>query len=374
MFESLSVPGLGSVVAGTALLGFLCGTLGTFAVLRKQSLMGDAISHACLPGLILAFLLFNSKESWALMLGAAISGTIAAMVILGISRFSRVKEDSALAITLSVFFGFGLMLLTWVQRRPDAAQAGLARFLFGQAATLLDRDVWLLAAIAIPCLITVFIFWKHFQLVCFDRSFAQSLGFPVFFIEVLLSLLLVMVIVAGLETVGVVLMSALLVAPAVAARQWTNKLEIMAILAGVFGAFSGIAGAVLSNIGKTSIPTGPVIVLFITLIVFLSILFAPARGIVWLQFKHWRDSKVLQLDSVLSNLLNLAREHSGKQNGHSMAMLKGISSNPSGVPRSVHKLLEMGLVSEVDKGLYIPTSKGAEYLNEKTSHMGAPLK
>jgi manganese/zinc/iron transport system permease protein len=346
LFESLSVPGLGSVVAGTALLGFLCGTLGTFAVLRKQSLMGDAISHACLPGLILAFLLFNSKESWALMLGAAISGTIAAMVILGISRFSRVKEDSALAITLSVFFGFGLMLLTWVQRRPDAAQAGLARFLFGQAATLLDRDVWLLAAIAIPCLITVFIFWKHFQLVCFDRSFAQSLGFPVFLIEVLLSLLLVMVIVAGLETVGVVLMSALLVAPAVAARQWTNKLEIMAILAGIFGAFSGIAGAIL---------------------------FAPARGIVWLQFKHWRDSKVLQLDSVLSNLLNLAREHSGKQNGHSMAMLKGISSNPSGVPRSVHKLLEMGLVSEVDKGLYIPTSKGAEYLNEKTSHMGAPL-
>jgi manganese/zinc/iron transport system permease protein len=183
-----------------------------------------------------------------------------------------------------------------------------------------------------------------------------------------------MVIVAGLETVGVVLMSALLVAPAVAARQWTNRLEIMVILAGIFGAFSGIAGAILSNIGKTSIPTGPVIVLFITLIVFLSILFAPARGIVRLQFKHWRDSKVLQLDSVLSNLLNLAREHSGKQNGHSMAMLKGISSNPSGVPRSVHKLLEMGLVSEVDKGLYIPTSKGAEYLNEKTSHMGAPLK
>jgi manganese/zinc/iron transport system permease protein len=137
LFESLSVPGLGSVVAGTALLGFLCGTLGTFAVLRKQSLMGDAISHACLPGLILAFLLFNSKESWALMLGAAISGTLAAMVVLGISRFSRVKEDSSLAITLSVFFGFGLMLLTWVQRRPDAAQAGLARFLFGQAATLL---------------------------------------------------------------------------------------------------------------------------------------------------------------------------------------------------------------------------------------------
>ena len=332
MFESLSVPGLGSVVAGTALLGFLCGTLGTFAVLRKQSLMGDAISHACLPGLILAFLLFNSKESWALMLGAAISGTLAAMVVLGISRFSRVKEDSSLAITLSVFFGFGLMLLTWVQRRPDAAQAGLARFLFGQAA---------------------------------------SLGIPVFFIEVLLSLLLVMVIVAGLETVGVVLMSALLVAPAVAARQWTNRLEIMAILAGVFGAFSGIAGAFLSNMGKTSIPTGPVIVLFITLIVLLSILFAPARGIVWLQFQHWRDSKILHLDSVLSNLLNLAKEHSGKQNGHSMAMLKGISSNPSGVPRSVQKLLEMGLVSEVDKGLYIPTSKGAEYLFEKTSHMGA---
>lgn len=374
MFESLSVPGLGSVVAGTALLGFLCGTLGTFAVLRKQSLMGDAISHACLPGLILAFLFFNSKESWVLMLGAAISGTLAAMVILGISRYSRVKEDSSLAITLSVFFGFGLMLLTWVQRRPDAAQAGLARFLFGQAATLLDRDVWLLAAIAIPSLVTVFIFWKQFQLVCFDRSFAQSLGIPVFFIEVLLSLLLVMVIVAGLETVGVVLMSALLVAPAVAARQWTNKLGNMTFLAGFFGAFSGIAGAFLSNIGKTSIPTGPVIVLFITLVVLLSILFAPARGIVWLQFKHWRDSKVLQLDSVLSNLLNLAKEHSGKQNGHSMAMLKGISSNPSGVPRSVHKLLELGLVSEVDKGLYIPTIKGEEYLAEKTSHMGAPQK
>ncbi|MEY4614365.1 MAG: hypothetical protein RL179_2338 [Planctomycetota bacterium] len=371
MFESLSVPGLGSVLAGTAILGFLCGTVGTFAVLRKQSLMGDAISHACLPGLILSFIIFNSKDSWLLILGAAISGTIAALIVLGITRFSRVKEDSSLAITLSVFFGFGLMLLTWVQRRPDAAQAGLTRFLFGQAATLMDRDVWFLATIAIPCLLIIFLFWKQFQLVCFDRSFAQSLGISVSLFEILLSLLLVMVIVVGLETVGVVLMSALLVAPAVAARQWTNKLGHMAILAGLFGSFSGIAGAILSNMGKTSIPTGPVIVLFITLIVLLSILFAPARGIVWYQFKHWRDSKILHLDSVLANLSSLAREHSGKQYGHSIAMLKEISSNPSGVPGSVQKLTELGLVKEVEKGFFIPTSKGVEYLAEKTSHMGA---
>jgi len=370
LFDWLLIPGLGSVLAGTAILGFLCGTLGTFTVLRKQSLLGDSISHACLPGIILSFLIFNSKESWVLMAGAVVFGTLASLVVLAITKYSRVKEDSALAITLSVFFGFGLMLLTWVQRRPDASQAGLARFLFGQAATLLDRDVYLLAAIALPCLACVLLFWKQFQLLSFDRSFALSLGINVSFFEILLSILLVLVIVAGLETVGVVLMSALLVAPPVAARQWTNKLGMMTFLAGLFGAISGIAGAIISNLGKTSIPTGPVIVLFISAVVLLSILFAPARGIVWQFLKQWKESGILQLDSVLSNLCNLAKEHSGKQLGHSIAMLKEISSQPAGVSKSISKLREMALVFEVEKGFFIPTKKGETYLLNKTSQMG----
>src|SRR5688572_2756424 len=258
---------LRTVALGAAILGIVSGMLGSFAVLRRQSLLGDAISHAALPGIVLAFLITRDREPVVLMLGALIAGWLATLFMLNITRNTRIKDDSALGIVLSVFFGFGLMLLTFTQKLPDATQAGLDKFLFGQAATLLQSDVITMAVIGALALGLLVIFWKEFKLITFDPEYAGSLGFPVRVLDVLLTTLLVIAIVIGLQTVGVVLMSAMVVAPAAAARQWTDKLKFMVILGGFFGAIAGVSGTLISG-SAAKIPTGPVIVLCMSVIVF----------------------------------------------------------------------------------------------------------
>lgn len=269
-----------TVALGTALLGVVSGALGVFALLRKQSLMGDAISHAALPGVVLAFMLTGLKGPAVLMAGAAIAATVGVLLVIAITSQTRLKQDSALGIILSVFFGFGLMLLTFLQQNPDARQAGLNHFLFGQAATLLERDVRVMALFGAPALVLMLLFWKELKLLSFDRDFGASLGFSMRRLEVLITLLLVVAIVIGLQAVGVVLMSAMIVAPAAAARQWTDRLGLMVALSALFGATSGVVGTALSSVAS-SLATGPVIVLCISAIAAFSLLFAPNRGVVW---------------------------------------------------------------------------------------------
>jgi len=213
-----------TIVMGTAVLGLLSGLLGTWAVLRRQSLLGDAVAHAALPGIAIAFLISGEKNTLFIFAGAAVAGWIATLWIRGIAINTRIKSDTALAVVLAVFFGFGMVLITLIQQMPNARQAGLESFLFGQAATLLRHDVAIMAIIAGVAVVTVFLFWKEFKLLAFDQQYANSLGFNIKFLDILLNTLIVIAIVIGLQAVGVVLMSALLIAPAAAARQWTNKL------------------------------------------------------------------------------------------------------------------------------------------------------
>lgn len=271
---------LRTVALGSAVLGILSGALGAFAMLRKQSLLGDAISHAALPGVVIAFLLTRSKAPLVLILGAAIAGWLATLWMASITRHTRIKEDSSLGLVLSVFFGLGLMLLTFTQRLPDARQAGLDTFLFGQAAALLQRDVITMALLGGVVLLLVGLFWKEFKLLSFDYEFGASLGFPMRLLDMLLTTLLVIAIVIGLQAVGVVLMSAMVVAPAAAARQWTDRLGGMVALSALFGALAGVSGAVISST-RQGLSTGPTVVLCISAIVVFSLLLAPNRGLVW---------------------------------------------------------------------------------------------
>jgi manganese/zinc/iron transport system permease protein len=210
-----------------------------------------------------------------LSLGAAAAGWLGALAVLAIVRLSRVPFDSALALVLSVFFGLGLLLLTAIQKQPDASQAGLERFLFGQAATLLAEDVRAITILGAAALAVMMLFWKEFKLLCFDPTFAAGLGLPTVALDAAMMLLVVIAVVLGLQAVGVVLMSALVVAPAVAARQWTDRLGPMVALAALFGACSGVTGTVLADVlsraGKT-MPTGPTIVLAATALVAVSLL------------------------------------------------------------------------------------------------------
>ncbi|HYN87080.1 MAG TPA: metal ABC transporter permease [Ardenticatenaceae bacterium] len=348
---------LRTVALGATILGIVSGALGSYAVLRKQSLLGDAISHAALPGIALAFLLTGSKGSLVLVLGAAVAGWLGTLWMMSIVNTTRIKEDSALGLVLSVFFGFGLLLLTFIQRMPTATQAGLDRFLFGQAATLLQRDVLTMAALGAVALLLMALFWKEFKLLSFDPDFAASQGFPVRALDVLLTTLLVIAIVVGLQTVGVVLMSAMIVAPAAGARQWTDRLGFMVVLAAFFGALAGVSGAVISST-TVRIPTGPTIVLSLTALVLVSVFLAPNRGLAWAWLRQQRQSRQLRVEAVLGDLYTLASQHADLEHGHSAAVLQAMSARGASVGHSLDTLETRGFVRQVESGDWALTASG----------------
>lgn len=287
---------LRTVALGSAILGLVSGALGTYAVLRGQSLIGDAISHAALPGIALAFLLTGSRVTLVLLLGALAAGWLATLAVMVVTQTSRITFDSALGLVLSVFFGVGLMLLTYIQQTAGAQQAGLDTFLFGQAATLVTEDVWTMAGLGAIALLGMALCWKEFKLLSFDPAFARSLGLPIRMLDTLLMTLMVLAIVIGLQTVGVVLMSAMLVAPAAAARQWTDRLGMMVLLSMVFGVAAGVSGALISSL-VANLPTGPTIVLCVSAIVAVSLMLAPQRGLLWRLLRD-RRTRVQQPEPV----------------------------------------------------------------------------
>ncbi|HEV2066610.1 MAG TPA: metal ABC transporter permease [Thermomicrobiales bacterium] len=271
---------LQNVILGSLILGVTSGVLGCFAVLRRQSLIGDTVAHAALPGICLAFILTGTRSSGCLLVGGLITGLIGTLVMLAITRWSLVAQETALGIVLSVFFGVGILLLTRIQHTDDAGQSGLDRFIFGQAATILPRDVLIMAIASAVALGIVALLFKEFKLLAFDPDFAASLGFRPGIMGTLLAGLVVTAVMIGLQTVGVVLMVSLLIAPAVAARQWTRSLGLMIVVSAGFGMASGVLGAVSSSL-VDRLPTGPMIVLFASMLVIISLLLAPGRGLIW---------------------------------------------------------------------------------------------
>ncbi len=346
------------VAGGAAVLGATAGALGSFAVLRRQSLVGDALSHAALPGIALAFLLTGSKATPVLMVGAAVVGWLGTVVVRTVVTRSRIPYDSALGMMLSVFFGFGLVLLTVIQRRPDAAQAGLDTFLFGQAAALLLSDVVVMAVLGMLALATVTVGWRRFKLLAFDPEYGASLGLPMRAVDGLMTLLLVVAIVIGLQTVGVVLMSAMLVAPAAAARQWTRSLGTMVCLAAAFGAGAGLVGAVASSL-VPRLPTGPTIVLVLTAVVAISLVFAPERGLLWRRLRLGRMRRLPRLDPVLMHLYALSLQHDeDPDHGHSIRVLETMSSPTVDLPATLRALEARGLATTTAADHWAPTPLG----------------
>ncbi len=281
-------PALAPVAAGTAGLGALCGAVGTFAVVRRQSLQGDAVSHAALPGVALAYLA-GGRSDVVLLLGAAATGWLALGIVGAVARRGPVAPDAALAGALATFFGLGLVLMTYLQQHDPGSQGvRLQQYLFGrEAATLRFVDLIPLAALGVPAALLLLAFWKELAAVSFDPDFAASIGLSRSLLTAILTALVVLAVVAGLQTVGVVLVSALLVAPAAAARQWADRLGRVAALAAAIGLMSGLAGTALSHLLSSRghvVPTGPAIVLCATLAAIFSLLAAPRRGVVarWL--------------------------------------------------------------------------------------------
>ncbi|TQD40606.1 metal ABC transporter permease [Haloflavibacter putidus] len=354
---------LGVISLGTAVLGAICGMLGSFAVLRKQSLLGDAISHASLPGIALAFLFTGTKDPNFLLIGALISGLVGTFWIKSIIKRTRLKTDTALGLILSLFFGFGMLLLTFIQKMPNANQAGLDKYLFGQAATLVASDVWVMAAITGVSLLVLLLFWKELKLLLFDADYTKTLGFNTRFLDILITSFIVLAIVLGLQTVGVVLMSAMLLAPAAAARQWTNSLSTMIFLASIFGAFSGVFGTAISA-SQNNLSTGPVIVLVAAVVVLISFIFSPKRGLLFREIRFYRNRKELNLKKTLTFMYRIAQNHKNISHPHAIKIL----NNFHGFTRkSLNKLEEEQLI-EIQGNQWSLTPKGykeAALINDK---------
>lgn len=346
---------LRTITLGTAILGAVTGMLGSFAVLRKQSLLGDAISHAALPGIAIAFLITGTKDSNTLLIGALVSGLIGTFWIRGIITKTHLKSDTALGLILSVFFGFGMLLLTFIQKQPNANQAGLDKYLFGQAATLVESDVWFMAIVTAVCLFVLLLFWKEFKILLFDKDYAQTLGFNTKTIDVLITSFIVLAIVLGLQTVGVVLMSAMLLAPAAAARQWTNSLSTMVFLAAIFGALSGVLGTAVSA-SQNNLSTGPVIVIVASVFVIFSFIFSPRRGLLFRKIRFRANRRDLEQQKTLAFMYHIAETHDNISHPHTIKIL----NNFQGFTRkTLQKLVDKDYVT-LDGTMWSMTQKGFE--------------
>lgn len=333
-----------TVALGAALVGVVAGVLGSFALLRQQSLLGDALSHAALPGVCLGFLVAGSRQLEPILAGALISGASAALLVMLLTRATRVKTDAALGVSLSLFFAVGTVLLTYVQRHQGAAQAGLDAFLFGQAAALVPRDLVVVGVVGGVALLVVLLGWKELKVTTFDADFARSLGRPVVAIEFVLTVLIAVAVVIGLQLVGVILMVALVIAPAAAARQWTKRLEGMVLLAAVFGAVSGVVGALISA-SVRGLATGPVIVLVASALVVVSLLLAPGRGLAWQLVQATGQRRSLRAHRVLVELYRLAQAHDDPHYPSEQGMLDAYFGSRSG--QVLRRLERRGLVERV---------------------------
>lgn len=343
------------VALGGAVLGMISAVLGCFAVLRRESLMGDVLSHAALPGVATAFLLAG-RELSLLLAGAGIASWLALRFVAAVLRTTRIKQDTAMGIALATWFAAGIALLTYIQSIPDASQAGLDNFIFGQAAAIIESDVALASAVGVAVLTVLLLFWKEFKLVTFDPEFASVNGFRVGFINTLLSTLIVAAIVLGLQLAGVILMVGILIAPAISARQWTHKLGQMVMLSAVFGAFSGGVGAVISAI-DSDIPTGPMIILVAFALVILSIAFAPGRGLVWSGWRQRADSRRFAKQNALRDIYKYAMSHGGGDSPVPDAFIRGTANRS--VLRGLNQLRQDGHV-DCQAGFWRLTQTGIQ--------------
>ncbi|WP_096152852.1 MULTISPECIES: metal ABC transporter permease [Bacillus] len=314
----LQDPNVQWVLIGTVLLGVASGVLGSFALLRKQSLLGDAMAHAALPGICIAFIIYGAKSMSWFLIGAAISGLIGTYCIQAIIKHSRIKEDTAIGLVLSVFFGIGIVLLTYIQQNLRGNQAGLDSFIFGQAASIVGNDVIIITSIATILIFVTYILFKELKLITFDPQFAQGIGLPVKWLNGLLMTLIVAAVVIGLQAVGVVLMAAMLITPAIAARYWTERLDHMVIFAGLIGGLSGVIGTLLSTITR-GMPTGPLIIVAATIVFIFSLIFGFKKGLLIKFIQHVKVQKQVTRENIVTSLYELSElsliDSNGKEIG-----------------------------------------------------------
>jgi manganese/zinc/iron transport system permease protein len=348
------------VLLGTSILGIASAVIGTFAVLRKRSLVGDAVAHAALPGVCIAYFVVGDRNFAAFMLGALVFGIAAAAFVAFVRSATRIKEDAAIALAIGGFFGLGIVLTRSIQNQPSGNRAGLDSFIFGKAASMVGSDATLILIVAAAVLMTIALFYKEFKLLCFDRDFAASQGWPAMALDLLLMGLICTCTVVGLPAVGVVLMVSLLVIPAVAARFWTNRLSTMILIAAAVGGLSGVLGTALSatlpvpaGVTSRGWPTGPLITLVATAIFIASLLFAPRRGLIAEGVRRATLRRRVQEQNLLRAAFEFT-ETSGKDGRHWSIRELGVD------PKPLARMIRSGLIQQHSHSLCSLTPLGQQ--------------
>jgi len=319
-FFTFQDPSVRYALAGSILLGISCGMLGSFIVVRKMALVGDALSHAVLPGVAVGFLWNMSKDPVAIFIGATIAGLLGTVVVRLIQQTTRLKEDTALGLVLATFFAAGICLLTMIQRLPTGNKSGIDKFLFGQAAAIGPGDVKLMAIVTLVAFAIILVFYKEFLVTSFDPAFARVAGIPAQVFHYVLMLLLAGAVVIALQAVGVVLVSAMLITPAASAYLLTDRLSRMVWLSAIFGLLAGALGSFLSFLGP-NLPTGPFMVLGATAVFVLAFLFGPRHGIVIRGIRRRSRASRVQRENTLKSIYHVLEGRDFKGDGVSLREL-----------------------------------------------------
>ncbi|HEV3006965.1 MAG TPA: metal ABC transporter permease [Pirellulales bacterium] len=347
------------VLVGTSLLGAGAGLIGCFAVLRGRALLGDALGHAALPGVCLAFLLLGRRSLAAMLVGAWLTGVLGILVVAALRRATRIKEDAAIGIVLSVFFGAGVALSGYIQKRvTEGSKAGFDTYIFGKAAGMLEGDLYWISAAALAALLAVVALFKELRLVTFDASFARVQGWPAASLDLLLMGLLSLIVVIGLPAVGAVLVAALLILPAAAARFWTERLGTMLVVAGSFGLSMGAAGTAISA-AVSRAPTGPVIVLVGACLFGASVLVAPRRGAVARLVDHVRFRRRLLGQAMWRAVYEALEPRWPAPRPVAIDELSQRTSyQPARLQGAVRRAEHDGLLTALSDGRYLATAAG----------------
>lgn len=349
------------VILGTSALGMACGVIGSFMLLRKRSLMADSVSHATLPGICLAFVLMVSAGGtgkWlpGLLLGGLLSGLVGMSLVLLLRSYTKVKEDAALGIVLSCFFGLGVAMLGMIQKMSRGSAAGLESFIYGKTASMLSSDAILIGCVAALSLGVCGAIFKELTLLCFDQDYATSQGFSAQTLDVILMSLVVLTTVIGLQAVGLILVIALLIIPPAAARFWTHSLRQMTVIAAIVGAFGSAFGAALSAV-VPKLPAGAIIVVTYSTLFLLSMFFGKTNGVLVRLFRRRQLNQKIGTQNLL-RAFHEVMERSGKENVGLDDLLKARSWSKSYLTSLLRRAARQGQVEQ----------KASQYSLSSTGH------
>ena len=357
-FFSFQDTNINNVLWGTIILGFTCGMVGVLVVLSKKALIVDAISHAVLPGICIGFMFSGVKDPIYLSTGGMVAGAVAVYLVDWISRISRIKKDASIAISLSFLFSFGVILLNIIQHSGNSNQSGLTDFLFGKAATIIQSDLYFFLVIFVIVTLTVLLFYQHFKIALFDSGFAKTIGLSEKFTQSLISGLIIISTAIGIQTVGIILMSALLITPASSALFWTNNFKKAILLSGMFAVLSSLIGVFISFL-SVDMPTGPWIIVMLSCFAMFSA-FISKKGILTKKIKSLKNKQKMLSDNLLKAFYKMNQNKNQAKIEITINEVVNLSALSLGDFNKTIKFLKKKKYVKISNDLYSLTDKGVE--------------